>query len=639
MSANSEATRSRHSVLRRLSSSLGGGKVPVAVLPVVFALASLGAASAGAGGVSLFMVLRVLRTWGRRVKKRSLDFACASPTYVRRKSSNFVNALAKADHRQSARNSLGVVFTATILLFLRRLRNARLDFSLSMNRHETELDSDVKETILVSTRPLWGRGLPQTPRPGVWKPYLLTHHSIEENLVTMRALLGLVHRKAKAMTEDQLVEGVRRMLAMRHYAVVQTSDRYWNEDQARTIAKSFAADCGFSFPLQRGGVDECVPQSFPLHVPWATPGWLDITQRISLSVLRMFFHVGPLWHSRFVETPFGRMHVLDTCLPGHTSENVNDHPPLLLQHGMFVTGWSMSPLAWLLSQKRRVVIPDLFDFEYGYSTSDQALRDGRKVRTAREHAEALSYVVRDLLASSHGRLVDIAGHSFGGLLAGLLANRCASDGPAVRKVVLLGPGGPPSWTPDPMAVCFFNCPMQTAIENKPPWLPASIVTSGLAQALGLFFSANNINTLVGADVNLGRIYEDWSTDLPTLLLWGDDDTIAVPRDPGPLASCIRSAFPNHEAFWVAGGSHNIQIDSAVAVARAMENWLDGSACPDSGGYASEYGLPGRLLSLTDRSVRRMEWSPSVVREISSVSHGGSPSVDAEFGVPAMRSAL
>lgn len=225
-----------------------------------------------------------------------------------------------------------------------------------------------------------------------------------------------------------------------------------------------------------------------------------------------------------------------------------------------------------------------------------------------EHAEALSYVVRDLLSISGGRPVDIVGHSFGGLLAGLLAHRCTSEGLPVRKVVLLGPGGPPSWNPDPMTICFFNQPMETALANKPSWLPGSIVQTGLSQALGLFFSANNINVILGADVNLGRRYDNWSTELPTLLLWGDDDTIAVPREPEPLAACIKQAFPNSEAFWIAGGSHNIQIDSAVAVARAMEHWLDDSGQPEAPGSPGEYGLLGRLLALTDRSVRRMNWS-------------------------------
>jgi len=141
------------------------------------------------------------------------------------------------------------------------------------------------------------------------------------------------------MTLDQLTEGVRRVFIVKHPRVVCATGRYWSRAQASSIAEALAAECGLPTPLPRGGLEECSPFHLPANVPWRPPRWLQQAQRVGIAFLRPIFLHAWSWTSRFVETPYGRMHVYDARPPPHALGG-KEEPPLLLQHGMFVTGWS-----------------------------------------------------------------------------------------------------------------------------------------------------------------------------------------------------------------------------------------------------------------------------------------------------------
>merc|ERR1719491_2616218 len=124
----------------------------------------------------------------------------------------------------------------------------------------------------------------------------------------------------------------------------------------------------------------------------------------------------------------------------------------------------MMLLGWLLGWHRRVVVPDLFDFEYGFSISD-GWKNGKPVRRVSEHIESLMCVVRYMQSSTRGRPIDISGHSFGGFLTAVLANRCEQNDLPIRKVVLLAPGGPPArMTPTPHLPHLMFRPMEFVDE-------------------------------------------------------------------------------------------------------------------------------------------------------------------------------
>ncbi|CAE6957786.1 Eci1, partial [Symbiodinium sp. KB8] len=461
-----------------------------------------------------------------------------------------------------------------------------------MNLPETELDEDLKHSFeSMSSFPPWGRGLPLAPRPGEWRPYLFGFKDPWENLSEIRGLLGVTRRKMTKLTLEQLAEGVRRVLLLKHRKLVRVTDRYWNQEQATAIAASLAAECGLK-PEASGGLDECVAPGMG-SLPFPTPGWFWRSQRWALAAARHLFVEIWRWTPRFVETPYGRLHVYDTAPEGGSK------PPLLLLHGMFVTGWSMAMLAQLLHRGgRRVLIPDLFDFDHGLSRS--CTSGGRKVRRPTQCVEVIMSVLQELV--DVGQEFDVAGHSFGGYMTARIAAACDRQRLRLRKVVLLGPGGPvidPHHSPT--AVRFINAPLETAEEVRPPWLPASVASFATMSVLGVFLSPNNVNTLFGLDYDeyLGHIW--LGTSRPTLLLWGDDDTVAKPRALHTLGPFLRDKFPDLTAFWIKGGGHNIQFDSALAVARAMGKFLDPEA-------TSEEGLMERMLSMTNAKLYPMDLS-------------------------------
>lgn len=478
------------------------------------------------------------------------------------------------------------------------------DRSLCLNAPDECVDEDIVLGKSSWTMEPWGEGLPQEPTPGVWRPYLLSHHTAKANLSFAHMQAGLTERPPEEMTIDQLIEGVRRTLMFKYALLLHATKRYWSRDQCRVIAESLAKDCGLALPLPSGGLDEVVPAKLPQRLPWYPWRSVQAFQGASQKLLRPFFHAMLSWRSRLVETPYGKMHVLDTQPPAEGAP-ADPRPPLLLQHGMFVTGWSMTVLGWLLSRRgRRVVMPDLFDFDYGWSKSDDSRTGGTPVRHVTQHLECLICIVEDLASSSPTGTVDLAGHSFGGYMVARLARCCEHRGLPVRKVVVLAPGGPPQdLNNGPWAYRFMNEPDETLAALKPAWLPQAPLRVARDAALGVLFSPNNCNVLFNlAWREYAGAAEQFGTNLPTLLLWGDCDTVAIPRRRGDLYPYLRAQFPDLRGFWVVGASHNLQIDAAVVCARAMEAFLD----PPHGGGAGSGGLAEAMLSLTDRRLLRMD---------------------------------
>lgn len=543
------------------------GLVPLALLPAAAAIVTLGGATSGAG---VFAILHVLRSQARGVARQ-----------ISRQLSRRISRDLTRDWYSMLRQRRGdLLKLCGLLLSLKSLQSlwrALKDFdrTIHMNVWDQELDADCKRRLRVFALPAWGKGLPISPSPGVWRPYLLDHQSAQENLLEMHGMLGLTTRKPEEMTLDQMTEGVRRLLLLKHGELLTHTTHYWNEEQARSIAEALAKDNGLSAPLPAGGLDECVKHDPWAHLPIASPTWLQKLQRVSLDSLRPFFHAALSWKSRHISTPFGRMHVLDTD-PTNRNPSCNQ-PPVLLQHGAFVTGWSMTLLGWLFTlQGRRVVMPDLFDFDHGYSASDGSLSGNAKVRRFDEHLESLACVVHDMLQglsdSGQPRHVDLVGHSFGAILIAKLATVCSQKGYAIRKVVMLSPGGPLIKIASPEAAQFMSNPWEYVERLTPSWIPTMPVKAAVKLLLSVFFSPNNINTVLGFHYHeyLGNIH-GFGTDRPVLLIWGDSDIVCRPRR--GAWDFLRDRFPRLEGFWVAGADHNIQLDSVVAVAKAVDRWL------------------------------------------------------------------
>lgn len=453
-----------------------------------------------------------------------------------------------------------------------RLQSVLTSSMATLNQYETVLDTDLRERLFsVSYRPRWGKGLCQYPLKGEWKKYLFGFKNAMENLNEIRNILGL-ETPAECMSIEQVAEGVRRVLCMTHAGLPALTDKYWSQEQATTIAKALVDDCGIQKLSETGGLEECCKEGLIESLPRDMPGWLKFAQKAGIAAMRPVFLGLWSWQSRFVETPFGKIHVYDSCAPDRVS--TVSKPPLLLQHGMFVSGWSMALLGYLLCRRgRRVVIVDLFDYDNGLSASHRREK-GQPVRRVHEKLKCIECVIQDLVDGG-AKEVDVAGHSFGGFLISRLAWMCETEGLPLRKVVMIAPGGPfIDHHHNPAMTRILNEPMDFIEQVLPWWFPAAPIKAATRVVLGVFLSANNSNMLVGLLYKEYLGSQQIGTLNPTLLLWGDRDELAKPRQPEPLARYLSHIFPRLDAYWVKGGGHNIQIDSASAVARAMDAWLD-----------------------------------------------------------------
>jgi len=570
------------------------GLVPLVLFPTAGALVLVGSATST---VSLLTILRIVSTRARNVSRQlsrrlsrstsSIIFANEWVSYLRRHIFKIGASLITLRGAYSLRKSL-----------------RDYDASIHMNAWDQEIDVDVKERLERYKKPAWGKGVPIPPEHGVWRPYLHTHMSAAENLEELHGVVGLVTRLPHEMTIDQMTEAVRRILIFKYGELTDTED-YWDEKQARSIAEALARENGLAEPLPAGGLDECVPYAPLVSLLSVSPIWLQSLQRLSLSSMRPFFHAVLSWRSRLIETPFGKIHVLDTSPGIGDSASSSSSPPVLLQHGAFVTGWSMALLGWMLArQGRRVVMPDLFDFDHGYSASDVDKMDGMKVRRYQQHLEALACVVEDMVQNGRKGVaeVDLIGHSFGGIVVSHLAALCAERNLPVRKIVMLAPGGPLIKINPARTTRFMNNPWETLASSLPAWVPFAPVQMGVKLLFSILFSPNNTNVLFGMDYTeyLGNI-ENFKSEKPVLLLWGTSDSVCRPRM--DLTSFLRQNFTNITGFWVEGGDHNIQIDSVVAIAREIDTWL--GKVSHQRKTSSANSVVDTLLGFTNRNIVKM----------------------------------
>lgn len=125
-------------------------------------------------------------------------------------------------------------------------------------------------------------------------------------------------------------------------------------------------------------------------------------------------------HSCYVHTSYGRMHYYDSQ-PGSRIS------PVLFLHGLGVSGAMLLPMAGMVAQQRRVVVPDMMCFA-GLSEPSRPLLD------TGQHIEALAELLDGLGCSA----VDACGHSLGGGAAIHLAARYPER---IRSLVLINPGG------------------------------------------------------------------------------------------------------------------------------------------------------------------------------------------------------
>jgi pimeloyl-ACP methyl ester carboxylesterase len=222
-----------------------------------------------------------------------------------------------------------------------------------------------------------------------------------------------------------VTEGVRRALTAIHPTVWLENVRFVSEEQCRSLAEALLTDA--KLPIVHGSSSEKPARVLleplgPLQVAYDTlPVIKGLLVTQSLFGKAVLNSVGIV--SKYTSTPHGTYHYFDS------RPEEPDAPPVVLLHGMFTTSVSMGLLAPFIAQHRRVILPDMLEFDYGWSRS----HSGEPLSWV-GHIAALVEFIRGF---GHGPL-DIVGHSYGGWVA---ARMCRDYPDVVRRVVLLAPGG------------------------------------------------------------------------------------------------------------------------------------------------------------------------------------------------------
>lgn len=244
-----------------------------------------------------------------------------------------------------------------------------------------------------------------------------------------------------------------------------------------------------------------------------------------------------------------------------------DGPPLVLLHGGHGSWRHWVGNITALAGGHTVWVPDM----PGYGDSDDVPGDPHDPA----RLDRLVGMLADSLAALTGdqASIDLAGFSFGGLVAGRLATHRGK----VRRLALLGPGG-------------HAGPRRQRIEMI-EWrgLDDAARQASLRHNLGAFMLHDpaSIDALAlqvhEASVLRTRLRSKAlsrqplliealaSLDLPILALWGEHDVTAVPT---LAAQALLQGRPEREARIVPGAGHWVQYESPGTVNAWLGAWFD-----------------------------------------------------------------
>jgi pimeloyl-ACP methyl ester carboxylesterase len=285
--------------------------------------------------------------------------------------------------------------------------------------------------------------------------------------------------------------------------------------------------------------------------------------------------------SRLVELSFGRIYLRD-----HGDVPGAEQPPVLLLHGLLVTGHAFTRLIPELADQRRVLAPDL----PGCGDSDRPPPVLCADYSPRWQAAALL----ELLDQLELPQVDLVGHSWGGAIAVCLADAAPER---VRKLALVDP------TLFAMPVPFEGWLAQ--VPRLGPYVFQNMYRRNeLRRYLGRAFSSDRLVDEADVDLYWDRLARSGGREAahamllqlmrpdtmaamlprmraltaPTMIVWGERDAI-VPRE---HAEQVAAAIPgartgagdrDHDLRWLAGCGHTPAEEQPAALARLLRAHL------------------------------------------------------------------
>lgn len=239
--------------------------------------------------------------------------------------------------------------------------------------------------------------------------------------------------------------------------------------------------------------------------------------------------------------------------------------PLVLLHGGHGSWMHWTRNIDSLAQHFRVLVPDL----PGFGDSDDLTMPVHDPRRLDALLAALEQSLEVLAPDERLRL---AGFSFGGAVAGLLATRMER----IDRLVLLGTGGHGGTRRD--RVLLQNWRVDDAAERSQALrqnLEAFMFSSAEAvDALALLIHRESCEATRFRSKALSR-----GALLPTalqayrkpiLLVWGETDVTAVPME---AAECLQQGRSERDWTIVPCAGHWVQYESAAATNTLMQRWL------------------------------------------------------------------
>lgn len=241
-------------------------------------------------------------------------------------------------------------------------------------------------------------------------------------------------------------------------------------------------------------------------------------------------------HSCYMPTSCGRVHYYD-------SQPRSNAPPVLFLHGLGVSGATLLPIAGMVAQQRRVVVPDIMYFA-GLSEPSMPGLD-----TA-EHIQVLAELLGGLGCSA----LDACGHSMGGGAAIHLAARYPE---LVRSLVLINPGGFSfEFTRLRDEILALDRARAAALYGQIihdhsllRWEPLRRIGARMLYAM---FTNQGVREYIGSVRD-----QDYVDDLlrriqcRTMLLWGKDDQFL----PVAIVWHLIAEIEHLEAYWLEQCSH------------------------------------------------------------------------------------
>jgi 2-hydroxymuconate-semialdehyde hydrolase len=249
--------------------------------------------------------------------------------------------------------------------------------------------------------------------------------------------------------------------------------------------------------------------------------------------------------------------------------DMGEGPPVLLLHGFPTSCFLWRREVWLLAQGMRVIAPDLL----GYGESD-------KPSDVDMSEQAQAGYIRELLGQLGIAELAVVGHDLGGAVAQMLA---LDDGLNVRAMILLDSACFDAWpiegvkmlqraTPDQETVDFaedlLRLTFDLGVEHQ-GFVDESTLRGYLEpwhkDPQAFFRAARAISGrgLSGRDADLAAL------DIPTFLIWGEDD----PFFPSELAERLQEAMEGSTLALLPGCSHFITDDAPTTVGPLIHEFL------------------------------------------------------------------